>query len=212
MSDRAWLLAIDTSSDWSGVALTNGGEWAELNWSSGRRQTTQVLPEIERLLARMDIAIGDVGAIAVATGPGSFSGLRVGLSLAKGFALAAGRPVIGVSTLAAAHYGWTELGLPVFAVVRAGRNQYVWGQHAALPDLHSGEIADLMAGVPAGAVIVGELDAAAAGALITRGCIVPDEPARRRRASALAAIGWRRWRAGEVDDPATLEPHYFHQS
>ena len=211
MRDRDWLLAIDTSTDWSGVALTDGHDWAELNWSSGRHQTTQVLPEIERLLGRLRVDVREVGAIAVAIGPGSFSGLRVGLSLAKGLVLAEGIPLIGVSTLEATIHGWGD-DRRVVGVVRAGRRRYVWAERGSLTSLRSGEIADLAAQVPPGALVVGEIDQAAAAALIASGCHVPDEPVRRRRPGALAAIGRRRLLAGEVDDPVGLEPLYIHPS
>jgi tRNA threonylcarbamoyladenosine biosynthesis protein TsaB len=207
--ERKWLLAIDTSTDWSGVALTDGNSWAELNWSAGRHQTTQVLPEIERLLVRMSVSMGDVGAIAVAIGPGSFSGLRVGLSLAKGFALAEEVALIGVSTLEVTVHGWDDE-LPVVGVVRAGRRRYVWAERSALTDLQTGEIDALVGATPPGATVVGEIDDAGAAALIANGRSVPGEPLRTRRAASLAAIGSARWRAGEVDDSARLEPLYIH--
>ncbi len=103
---RRWLLAIDTSTDQAGIALFDGEQMAECSWPGGRQQTTSVLPAIESLLAQVGVDLGDVGAVAVATGPGSFTGLRVGLSLAKGFAIAGDRRVIGIPTLdiAAAPY------------------------------------------------------------------------------------------------------------
>ena len=212
MIEHRWLLAIDTSTDWAGIALTDGRDWAELNWSSGRRQTTQLLPEIDRLLGRMDMTVQEVGAIAVAIGPGSFSGLRVGLSLAKGFALAADLPIIGVSTLEATMVGWLDGERPLVGVVRAGRKRFVWAEHGLIDDVRSGETSLLVASVPEGARVVGELDDEVAVELAAKGCIVQDEPLRRRRASAVAVIGWRRWRTGDVDDSAALEPVYIHRS
>ena len=212
MIERRCILAIDTSTDWAGIALTNGRDWAELNWSSGRWQTSQVLPEIERLLVRLDMTIGDVGAIAAAVGPGSFSGLRVGLSLAKGFALAAELPLIGVSTLDATMFGWTDELRPLVGVVRAGRKRSVWAEHGSIDDVRSGEASLLVSSVPQGARVVGVFDDEVAIELLAKGCVVPDEPLRRRRASAVAVIGRRRWLAGDVDDPAALEPVYIHPS
>ena len=209
MTDRRWLLAIDTSTDWSGVAVTDGDAWAEVNWSAGRHQTTQVLPEIDRLLDRMQITMTDVGAVAVATGPGSFSGLRVGLSLAKGFALAGQVALIGVSTLEVTTHGWDDR-LPVVGVVRAGRRRFVWAEHSTLADLKTGEIDSLVESVPAGALVIGEINEVSATALTANDCMVPGEPLRRRRAASLAAIGRRRWLAAELDDPAALEPVYIH--
>jgi len=210
MNDREWLLAIDTSTDWCGIALTNGRDWAELNWSSGRHQTIQVLPEIERLANRMATSIGQVGAIAVAIGPGSFSGLRVGLSLAKGFVLAEQIPLIGVSTLDVTTHGWDAGGTLVTGVIRAGRKRYVWADHASLSDIKSGEQRELVDSVGSGSRVVGEIDEDVAASLTATGCAVPPEPARRRRAGSLAALAWPRWLAGETDDPGALEPIYIH--
>ena len=211
MSERNWLLAIDTSTDWAGIALTDGRDWAELNWSSGRHQTVQVLPEIERLLRRMGTSVSEVGAITVAIGPGSFSGLRVGLSLAKGFALAESIQLIGVSTLEATVYGWDPAGR-VVGVIRAGRRRSVWAERTNLQQVRSVERKDLVAAIPSGSVVVGEVDDEVAADLAAAGHHLPADPARRRRAGTLAAIGWRRWQSDDVDDPAALEPVYIHPS
>ena len=126
MSDAHWLLALDTSTDWAGIALTDGEAMAELNWTAGRKQTTHVMPEVERLLGTLGLTAAHLGAVAVATGPGSFSGLRVGLAIASGLSIATGIPVLGVSTIELTVHGWRDVpGLSVGAV-RAGRSRYGW--------------------------------------------------------------------------------------
>src|SRR4051812_32034901 len=98
-SPHTWLLAIDTSTEMVGLAVTDGAVWRRRQWIGGRHQTAQVMGEIERILDSEHIGRADLAAVAVATGPGMFSGLRVGLAIAKGLHLGLGLPVIGVSTI-----------------------------------------------------------------------------------------------------------------
>src|SRR4051812_26090853 len=84
----ARILAIDTSTDWCGIAFDNSESVAEQNWQVGRHGTTAIAPVVAELLGKAGLGVSDFDACAVAIGPGSFSGLRVGISLAKGFAAA----------------------------------------------------------------------------------------------------------------------------
>ena len=68
-------------------------------------------------------------AVAIATGPGAFTGLRVGFGVAKGFHLATGVPLIGIPTLEATALGFAICGIPVVAVVGAGRGRLVWARY-----------------------------------------------------------------------------------
>src|SRR5687767_10648138 len=87
------LLALDTSTAHAGVALYNGDVLAELTWPAGRHGSQTVLPQVEHLLRLSSRDIRDLTVVAVALGPGSFSALRVGLSTAKGLALALACPL-----------------------------------------------------------------------------------------------------------------------
>ncbi|MDQ3035508.1 MAG: tRNA (adenosine(37)-N6)-threonylcarbamoyltransferase complex dimerization subunit type 1 TsaB, partial [Myxococcota bacterium] len=93
------VLAFDTSGDHGVVAVTTNGEVrAELHSRARSRQGESLLPAIERALAMGELTIGDIDLIAVGLGPGSFTGLRIGVATAKGLALARGTPVVGVRT------------------------------------------------------------------------------------------------------------------
>jgi tRNA threonylcarbamoyladenosine biosynthesis protein TsaB len=214
-STPGWVLALDTSTDWAGVAVTDGRYLAEQNWLAGRRQTSQVMPEIERLLATAAVPPAELSAVAVATGPGSFSGLRVGMAIANGLAVAAGVPTIGVSTLAISQRPWAGLGLPVVAVVKAGRHRYGWGSDSAGAGPVNGTIVDLVEYLRqvTPAIVVGELDDEDAVRIRElAGATVPHVPDRLRRAASLASMGWDIWRAGEYDPGAILEPTYLHRT
>jgi len=96
------ILSIDTTSPCGSVALMeDAGLLAEWNSESHRTHSERLLPAVDFLLKSQEMTILDVDAYAVAAGPGSFTGIRIGLSLIKSFALASGKPVAAVSTLEA---------------------------------------------------------------------------------------------------------------
>lgn len=127
------VLAIDTSTQAGGVALCRGRHvLGEDTWQAGTHQTAQVLPAAQRLWQRAGLAAGDVRLVVVATGPGSFTGLRAGMSLGKGLALALGIPLVGVPTLDALAYQQTAAGATptrLIAVVAAGRGHFYAGTY-----------------------------------------------------------------------------------
>lgn len=94
------LLTLQTATPAGSLALTSGPQLlAEVNLDVRQTPTEWLLPSIEILLDRTGTAKRDLAAVAVVTGPGSFTGLRVGLATAKGLALALGCPLLGVSSL-----------------------------------------------------------------------------------------------------------------
>jgi tRNA threonylcarbamoyladenosine biosynthesis protein TsaB len=215
-----WLLAIDSSTERAGVALSDGEHLAETLWHAGRTQTITVLPEIDRLLNLAGIALPDVAAIAVATGPGTFNGLRVGLSVAKGLCLAHGARLLGVPTLDVAALPFAGPA-PVVAVLAAGRGRLVWAAYEETADgwgqtrpPHNGRPAELTAeltALPDGALVTGELiDDLAAELATIPGVRLPLAPLRVRRPAALVALAWPRFVAADFDDAAGLEPVYLH--
>ncbi|MGA7489417.1 MAG: tRNA (adenosine(37)-N6)-threonylcarbamoyltransferase complex dimerization subunit type 1 TsaB [Xanthobacteraceae bacterium] len=97
------VLAIDTALEACAVAMfdiARGGITASETLPMARGHAEAVMPLIARVMDAADIGFADLDRIAVTTGPGSFTGLRVGISAARGIALAAGKPAIGLSTLA----------------------------------------------------------------------------------------------------------------
>ncbi len=216
---NGWLLAIDTSSDRAGVALFDGHNLHLRQWPSVRAQTTQVLPAIRQLITSAGLTVGDLASVAVATGPGTFTGLRVGMSLAKGFALGRRIPLAGVPTLEATSLPWTSAGLSVIAILPAGRGRIVWqwfGQENQPHALESipvnttpPELIEAVASVHVDA-IVGELPEALRDALrlISTPLIVGVESP--PRIASVAALAYERLCRGDWDDPASLEPAYVH--
>src|SRR5262245_10724810 len=129
MSDRASLtLALDTAGDLAGVALAEAGALlAESTWRAHQSHSRDLLPRLEWLLSQAGRDKGDIAAVSVCLGPGSYAGLRVGLSTAKALAYGLGVPVLGIGRLEADAY-WPAQGAPgrVIAVQAAGRAELAW--------------------------------------------------------------------------------------
>lgn len=214
------LLAIDTSTNDSGVALaTEQRVLAECSWLSGRRHAEQVLPQIDLLLRHLDVEPVGLTAIAVAIGPGSWSGLRVGMSLAKALAVAHDLPLIGVPTLDVLAYPHRQRRAEaVVPLVRLGRDRYGaavyrwladgWRQAEPLRNLALDELRSFAAPL----FVCGDVDEAARALLEQHygaQAHVASGLENVRRPAALAEIAWQRLTRGELDDLVTLEPLYL---
>jgi tRNA threonylcarbamoyl adenosine modification protein YeaZ len=123
-------LAIDTSAEACTVAVSVGeGEPVLVSERIGRGHAERLLPMIDAALSRAGFPVGEVERIAVTIGPGSFTGLRVGIAAARGLALATGAELVGLTTLAvhAAHARSLAGDVPVLAVLDAKRGE-IYGQ------------------------------------------------------------------------------------
>jgi tRNA threonylcarbamoyladenosine biosynthesis protein TsaB len=195
------LLAIDTATTHAVIALgtPDGALMDERRWLAGYRHGEELLTRIEGLLADNGVAPASLGGLVVGTGPGAFTGLRVGIATAKGLAHALGLPIAGVVTgqalIAAAGGGAVVLLQP------AGPSDRVLtrpGEHPVI--LAGGTDPDLRQGERLVAVDLAERADPAATAL--------GEAAHASLAAALLATGAARLAAGDADDLATLVPEY----
>ena len=217
------LLALDTATRLAGIALYSGdhGLLAEYSWHSANRHTAELMPRVAQMLTQAGVASTDLRAVAVALGPGSFTGLRVALAAAKGLALAQNLALLGVPTLDVVAYPHSRQPLPVIAVVQAGRGRVCWAPYAHSPTGWAASapyglatIAALAATIFHPTMIAGELAPADREQLakMSGGQAVLLPPALSvRRPGCLAEIGWARYAAGERDDPASLNPIYLHE-
>jgi tRNA threonylcarbamoyl adenosine modification protein YeaZ len=151
------IVAIESASADVSIALADpDGTLRRVDgWSAGPRQSHELLPRIAALLQADGSALTAVSALAVGIGPGSFTGLRVGMSVAKGLAVALGRPILGVPSLPA----WLESEPEAAAAVaRAGaRDAYLLRREAAAPEIVD---RDVVAGLTGPLVAAAELIAA----------------------------------------------------
>lgn len=96
------ILALETSAKAVSAAITENGKVLASGYQdTGLTHSRTLMPIVEHILKNAGMKIADIDAVAVANGPGSFTGIRIGVSAAKGLAFGADKPVIGVSTLAA---------------------------------------------------------------------------------------------------------------
>lgn len=93
------ILGIDTATRFLCVAVHDGAKTASLTLDAGKRHSAILIPTIQRVLDAAGLKPGDIDYFAGGTGPGSFTGIRVGMSAAKGFAWSLRKPVVGISTL-----------------------------------------------------------------------------------------------------------------
>ena len=215
------LLGIDTSTRSVGVAVYDGIQvLGEITWASQDYHTVELAPVVTDILSRAGVAPGALEVVAVATGPGSFTGLRIGLALAKGMALARRIDLIGVPTLDILVAAQPHVNLPLVAVLHAGRGKLAvgWYQPVAKGWKATGKLEVLTAETLAERIdlptlICGELDEEERRILNRKRQLVTlATPARSlRRPSFLAELAWKRWKAGQRDDPALLAPIYLHQ-
>jgi tRNA threonylcarbamoyladenosine biosynthesis protein TsaB len=129
------IVAIESASTDVSIALADpDGTLRRVDgWSAGQRQSHELLPRITDLLRADGTDFSAITALAVGTGPGSFTGLRVGMSVAKGLAVALDRPIVGIASLPA----WLEVEPDaVAAVARAGaREAYLLRRDARQPEV-----------------------------------------------------------------------------
>ena len=118
------LLAIDTSTRSASVALAEGPRVvAGRSWYSAVNHTTELMPAVVQLLDGRSVLPSELDAVAVALGPGGFSALRTGMSVAKGLAMAARIPIVGIGSLDLEAFPYRESGLEVCALLEAGRSE-----------------------------------------------------------------------------------------
>ena len=219
----ALILAIDTAARTGGVALLRGRALVgEETWLAGGSQTSQVLPAAARLWQRAGISPRDLYAVVVSTGPGSFTGLRVGASLAKGFALASGSRLVGVPALDVVAYQHRQAAAQICALVDAGRGHYYAGAYESprgrlrrageYAALSLEQLSDRLEAQTPRPLLGGDLDAAAVAALRRRlgGVLRVASPAATvRRPAYLAELGLWRLLTEPPADPAALQPIYL---
>ncbi|NJN68824.1 MAG: tRNA (adenosine(37)-N6)-threonylcarbamoyltransferase complex dimerization subunit type 1 TsaB [Chloroflexaceae bacterium] len=227
------LIAIDTSTTQTGLACYDqGGVLGECLWQSGRNHTAQVLPQLAMLLRHIGRSQRDLRAVAVALGPGSWSGLRVGMSIAKGLAWAGNLAIIGIGTLEVLAFQHQRLLGSVYPMIRLGRGRFATAEFCSgetwrrVSDDRNVTLAELCREVLAPSQFM-PLSQSQSQVLFC-GDILGDEEAQEylrqhlkeracfpaateavRRPGVLAHLAWQRLVAQDCDDLTRLEPRYL---
>src|SRR5215207_7221857 len=214
------LLAVDTSTVQVGLAVYDGAQViGEYAWRSSQRHTVELAPAVAELLSRSGLTMDNIQALGVALGPGSFTSLRVGLSLVKGLALARHLPLIGIPTLDIHAGGQPASKLPLLAAIQAGRGKLAVGWYKSTKKGWQAKglaqvlpVDSLIYEIRTPSIVCGEFSAE------ERQYLAKDQlnvrlvsPAQSvRRPAVLAELAWARWQKGELDDDASLAPIYLH--
>jgi tRNA threonylcarbamoyladenosine biosynthesis protein TsaB len=120
------LLAIDTSTRMIGIGLHDGKQvLSEYIWQGRGRHTIELGPQIALMMRRVEVKMDDLEGVGVALGPGSYTGLRIGLAMGKGLALACGLKLIGVPTFDVIALRQPQDSKPLFVALEAGRGRIV---------------------------------------------------------------------------------------
>lgn len=214
------LLALDTSTRNIGIAIYDGIQvLCETIWTSHDYHTVELAPAVMATLTRAGVEIQHLKVLAVATGPGSYTGLRIGLALAKGIALARHLPIIGIPTLEiVAESVPVSPGLSLAAILQVGRGRLAVGWYFPTdghwqlnPPVQIMDVLQLSRLIHEPTIICGELTEEQQHALARKyKNVILSSPAHSiRRPSLLAELAWKRWQVGDVDDPAILYPTYL---
>ena len=206
------ILVIDTATSQAVVGLAgrsdaSDGRIAERTWPVRHQHGETLLPTLVAFLAEQGTGLADLQGIVVGTGPGAFTGLRVGIATAKGLAHGLGLPIVGVSTaealLAAARTSDTSAAAEtdLLLLLPAGPNDRVAVAAGRPPELLPGGMEPV---VTAGDRLVAvDLDGRAPADAVARGAAARDG-----LAAALLRNGAGRLAAGDPDDLAELVPEY----
>jgi tRNA threonylcarbamoyladenosine biosynthesis protein TsaB len=206
------ILAVDTTAEFGSIALD--GEEILLHAPDGFGGV--IFEHIERLLQRVGWRLEDLDGFAAASGPGSFTGVRIGLACVKGLAEATGRAAFGVSNLAAlARFGSTDLRVPVIDARRGEVYAAVYGAagEAIVPEMVC-RFPALLAQLPDELVefISQDFNPFEASLAGTRFAECPVVTAPRALAAVVARIAEERLAAGETGDPVGLDANYVRRS
>lgn len=217
------VLGVDTATASCSVAITEGEELlAEMTLVSGETHSRHLARLIETLIRNTGLSLDRIEGFAVARGPGSFTGLRIGISTVKGFAVAGNRPVAGVSTLAALAWQIGPTDHLICPMIDARRKEvyaawYRWhpdgpaavsGERVASPEAVLTALDRPCIFVGSGASAYRHRIGERAGhrALFAAGAL------NATRAATIAMLGARRLIAGRSDDVERLVPTYLRKS
>ena len=219
------LLALETATMCGSVAIVTGSRCvAEISLQTGETHSRRLLAGIDRLLQETAVTWTDIDGIAVSLGPGSFTGLRIGLATAKGLAMSAGVKLIGIGTLdglAAQLFGAGDI---LICPVLDARKKEVYcafyrcdpqgmpklqGEYQVMaPEILCGKIAGPVIMLGDGTSVYGDLFREKLAA----GLMVPPAGAYFPRAASIGMLALDKWQKKEFLEPATAEPIYIRPS
>ena len=214
------VLGIDTSAYANAVGLTDGDHiLADATFPARTDSLEQIVDNIDSVLKSAGLTLADVGGIGVGLGPGSWTGIRVGVTVGKMLAFASGKPVAGIPTLAALAFQAIGEGELVCAVIGAGTANAIYaacyraieGSITMVGDYYTGNVTGLTEMLTGSGVLVGveaERYRREAGLSEQKIRVVETAPS----GAAVAVLAARRLEKGDNDDVLSLTPLYLKES
>jgi len=216
-------IGIETSGSVGSVALLEDGLAVdERFFEKGLRHGKELVPSLDAMLRARGLQPAEIGLIAVSQGPGSYTGIRVGITVAKTLAYALGRPVVGVPSLDVLAQNAIGLDAPpaakVHAALDAKRKRIYFasyrrenGRLARESECRALPLNEAVAAIQPGDLVIGDAIRLFAKEFAARGAILADDHLWRLRASAAAELGLLKFHASGGDDPFSLVPIYLHR-
>lgn len=211
------LLAIDTCTRRASIALRDATTLrAEMTWECERQETATVGARIQDLMHSSHLKSSDLGAVAVAIGPGSFTGVRCGLAIGKGLAVARNVPLIGVTAFDVIAHAQPKPAQPVpmLALLEIGRGRvaacrYEWPEDtpSVASDWWIQSWQELSDGLEPPMIVCGDVPPQLAALICNKATLAP-AALNLRRAGFLADLAFVRWQHGETDDTMALTAIY----
>lgn len=232
------VLAIETSTMLGGISLLDdsSGLIAEVRLNVKSTHSERLMPEIDHVMKQSGLELSDIDVFSVSIGPGSFTGLRIGLSTAKGFSFATGKPIVAVPTLEALAWNLPFCRYPVCTMLDARKKEvyaalFLWegngfvrliGEMSVNVDMLMEEVKRIIgSGKGEGEILDDKILFIGEGALLYKEKIV--EAAKEKATfpslekmipspANIASIGVQKALRGEFSDPISLVPFYIRRS
>ncbi len=216
-------LTIDTSTPCSSVAVCRGDILeGEIILNISRHHTETLMESVDHLLKSLSLTLADMDFFAVVLGPGSFTGLRVGVATAKGLALATGRPVVGISALRMLAMQLPFCRLPVCAMLDARKKEVYAGLfncEGSLPELLYGEVVrppeKILAEIKSETVFIGsgaEVYGSRIQEIMRDRAVMVSNVMHCPRASNAAILAWHDFQQEKTLPLEKITPHYIRPS
>ncbi|HSM24810.1 MAG TPA: tRNA (adenosine(37)-N6)-threonylcarbamoyltransferase complex dimerization subunit type 1 TsaB [Anaerolineaceae bacterium] len=214
------ILALDSSTQNVGIALFDGSQIiGEIVWQTKNHHTVELAPAIDEMFKKCGISYNQLKGLAVASGPGSFTSLRIGFAIVKGLAITLHIPAVSIPSLDILVASQPLRELPLVALLQAGRNRYAYGKYSLQPkgwiassELEIKKIDELAEMVDSSTIFCGELLPEDRQYLLknNKNIILASPVQSVRRPSFLAYLGWRKLKSGKTSDARLLSPTYIH--
>ena len=217
------VLGIETSTPVCSVALAEEDRvLAAYSLNLGIHHSERLLPMVQRILADKGLEVSELDGVAVASGPGSFTGVRIGMSTAKGLCLAAGLPLLAVPTLEGLAFRALSSDLPVCPMMDARREEVYAGVYrregqtlVSLTEDGVGPLGQWLSRLPQPVLLTGDgawIYREQIGKCLGQAAHFTPFPFAGTDAAAIAILGAIRLKNGQVEDLDAVEPRYLRRS